>query len=56
MLVETEQDPKNKTKSQEITDIKAYDARLGLGYRVQKEGKLATIGVNLKYCTDVQHM
>ncbi len=56
MLIDAEQDPKNVRKSQAITDPKAYDARPGDHSPGLKKDGLATFGVIVKYCTDVQHM
>ena len=56
MLVDAEQDPKSVRKSQVITDLNAYDARPGTHSSGLKKDELATFGVILKYCTNVQHM
>ena len=56
MLVDAARDLNNVRKSQEIIDIKAYDARLGVHSSSQKKNELATLVAILKYCTNVQHM
>ena len=56
MLVDAERDLNTVRKLQEIIGVKAYDARPGDHSPGLKKDGLATFGVIVKYCTNVQHM